>query len=51
MQNIRVNFKIIYIAITIKNNYIKLSTKYINNTNLYVILKFTILVNFNNNKL
>ena len=51
LQNIRVDFKIFYISITIKNNYIKLSTKYKNNTNLCVILKFTNLVNFNNNKL
>ena len=44
MQNIRVNFKIFYIAIAIKNNYIKLSTKYKNKAILHVILNFINLV-------
>ncbi len=44
MQNIRVNFKIIYIAITIKNNYIKLSIIYENKANLCICLKITNLV-------
>jgi hypothetical protein len=39
MQNIRVIFKIILIAITIKNNYIKLSLTNIITTKIYVNLK------------